>query len=640
MTASVQIGILRLCSQRERIASEARRRLARPLLVADLAPAGLPPAAVMVVRRFLDPLPRQIQSSPRAIVNPDWVRAVREALSQLYRNASRPARGPVPAGAEAVVFSDEAEMLACLLHDAASHEAPSLWWWKRVRRPWGSWQPAALAADRPECVPAALTDLAARTCVARVLNAMTPQEAHQLMKTVLDASEIPPLAPARPLMSLPTEIQNAPSWIQEIVRDSAAIGLGPERERLLATALILHRDRAVLTLPAVRNVLAQGPTAARDAMRAPPPADRPSKSLPTDSLGDSSESRGMPESAFDADPPVRDGSDRSEPIGVNFDPIPEFGPAISKREPSTPSHFSEESATIPEGETSTRSHKSTAIPESQPPTSPLPTPRPAFSDEGFLTECSGVLFLINVLRSLELPESLASQWGSPEPANLWELVDAVARGLLDSVDPPPIADPIWPALAVLGNRELMDSLGGSFPERDRYDLPRAWLNRWGGAETESYAYAALGGRLYLWSRARYLLARHDQTAFLESQARQILHDYFDDPQSISLEARAADERPLESLTGMLAANLGAGLRDWLSMALPYIRQRIARSLGIEPVSVADAFLRRPGRVYLTRTHVDLVLPLSAATVEIRRAGLDFDPGWVPRLGRIVQFHYE
>ena len=49
---------------------------------------------------------------------------------------------------------------------------------------------------------------------------------------------------------------------------------------------------------------------------------------------------------------------------------------------------------------------------------------------------------------------------------------------------------------------------------------------------------------------------------------------------------------------------------------------------------------RRGRIASTRTHVDVTMPLSAADVRVRAAGLDLDAGWVPWLGRVVAFHYE
>jgi hypothetical protein len=52
-----------------------------------------------------------------------------------------------------------------------------------------------------------------------------------------------------------------------------------------------------------------------------------------------------------------------------------------------------------------------------------------------------------------------------------------------------------------------------------------------------------------------------------------------------------------------------------------------------------AIVRRAAHVVATRTHVDVLFPLRAADARVRGAGLDIDPGWVPWLGRIVQFHY-
>jgi hypothetical protein len=42
---------------------------------------------------------------------------------------------------------------------------------------------------------------------------------------------------------------------------------------------------------------------------------------------------------------------------------------------------------------------------------------------------------------------------------------------------------------------------------------------------------------------------------------------------------------------------------------------------------------------VSRTHIDVDFRLSQADVRIRRVALDVDPGWVPWLGRVVQFSY-
>lgn len=59
------------------------------------------------------------------------------------------------------------------------------------------------------------------------------------------------------------------------------------------------------------------------------------------------------------------------------------------------------------------------------------------------------------------------------------------------------------------------------------------------------------------------------------------------------------------------------------------------------ITVSDV-VNRNGRVWLTRTDIDVTFPLAAADLRIRRIGLDIDPGWLPwfgECGRVVRFHY-
>lgn len=51
-------------------------------------------------------------------------------------------------------------------------------------------------------------------------------------------------------------------------------------------------------------------------------------------------------------------------------------------------------------------------------------------------------------------------------------------------------------------------------------------------------------------------------------------------------------------------------------------------------------LAQPARLRATETHLDLDLEVTDIDIAVRLAGLDFDPGWVPWLGRVVAFHYD
>ena len=59
------------------------------------------------------------------------------------------------------------------------------------------------------------------------------------------------------------------------------------------------------------------------------------------------------------------------------------------------------------------------------------------------------------------------------------------------------------------------------------------------------------------------------------------------------------------------------------------------------MTVAE-IVQRKGRVWQTRTDIDVTLPLTGVDIRIRRIGLDIDPGWLPWFGehgRVVRFHY-
>jgi len=43
---------------------------------------------------------------------------------------------------------------------------------------------------------------------------------------------------------------------------------------------------------------------------------------------------------------------------------------------------------------------------------------------------------------------------------------------------------------------------------------------------------------------------------------------------------------------------------------------------------------------VTPSRLDLHFSLAGHPLEIRLAGLDRDPGWVPAAGRTIAFHYE
>jgi hypothetical protein len=110
------------------------------------------------------------------------------------------------------------------------------------------------------------------------------------------------------------------------------------------------------------------------------------------------------------------------------------------------------------------------------------------------------------------------------------------------------------------------------------------------------------------------------------------------PQPLPPEGRPAFVPP-QAWRGLLrlppGVDLGRedGLLAACQLALARYLRRFAR---ISP----RRLVRRPALVHATRTHIDLRFDARWVELEVRLAGLDLDPGWVPWLGRVVSFHYD
>ncbi len=104
------------------------------------------------------------------------------------------------------------------------------------------------------------------------------------------------------------------------------------------------------------------------------------------------------------------------------------------------------------------------------------------------------------------------------------------------------------------------------------------------------------------------------------------------------DADATEPCPLLDRT--LAAPATQGVRRWLHLVRPVVAGILVERLDVPADQLAAALLQRGARVTYDRTHVDVAFPLGAASVAVRRAGLDRDPGWVPELARVVTFRFD
>ncbi|HEY3493713.1 MAG TPA: hypothetical protein VGK73_03460, partial [Polyangiaceae bacterium] len=139
-------------------------RLERMLGNVELPAPWLSPSAILCIRELRDPRPGALALDELTIRPPPaWHSALLAAVEEKLRRAVRPALGAVPAGAEAVVFADRAELLACLARDVVLGGAGA-WWWSAL---FGSRDLARLAAAElaahAELAPAVFARLVAES---------------------------------------------------------------------------------------------------------------------------------------------------------------------------------------------------------------------------------------------------------------------------------------------------------------------------------------------------------------------------------------------------------------------------------------------------------------------------------------------
>lgn len=104
----------------------ARRSTERMLAGIDDSVPGLDASAILCVRCVALRLPMRAGPALRPS------QALAAEMERHVRVAARPALGPIPANAEAIVFADEAELAACLAGDWLQGRVAQRWWWDGV----------------------------------------------------------------------------------------------------------------------------------------------------------------------------------------------------------------------------------------------------------------------------------------------------------------------------------------------------------------------------------------------------------------------------------------------------------------------------------------------------------------------------
>jgi hypothetical protein len=636
----ILVGRLRVRAGPDTLA--ARRRAERAAGAALVPPDGLRPSAVLCVR--------ELRGRPAGARLPQ-AEGVRASLGRLLREAARPALGPVPAAAPAVLFADAAELLACLAADWCAQTHTAHWWWRALLRQSDGVQ-AVLQAwlDAPEYVPAALGHLARRGELMPFARALPAAGARRLLQALIRVFALPevgtsldvlfehaaPTAPFRPPRPAPLPSRRPavadtagpaaealpaphhepadqaapdPPWADG-VPEGQEVSLALPAQCVVGLGLMLHRAPiAVRGRPfagALRRwargrAAAEGPGACATASR---PAACATASRPA------ADSRAA------AYPPGQ-AAPTAEAAGV----VPPFPPPTAPAAAPSPG-APREAPPLPDSAAPPGAEPHAPAPRGVP--AAVPPPNPALPPgESLETHQGGVFYLTNLALFLGLYGDFTAPARAELPLPLWDFLALLGERLAGAALR---SDPVWELLARLAGRAPGGPPGRDFVPPGGWRLPAGWLAAF--PEPGAWPWSAGYGRLRVEHPAGFVVLDvplEAGPAIL--QARRELQSHAAG-ELCEVAPRPEDEetRPLDR---------------WLGWLMPYVRARLCRALGLAVASgLAGLLLAHRARVTVTATHLDVVFSLAELPLAIRLAGLDRDPGWVPAAGRFVAFHFE
>jgi len=124
----------------------------------------------------------------------------------------------------------------------------------------------------------------------------------------------------------------------------------------------------------------------------------------------------------------------------------------------------------------------------------------------------------------------------------------------------------------------------------------------------------------------------------------------DDPAALTLAGLscgcAADLVPGTELSPAVQGRLDELAKTWATTTLARLAacnpgERWTRALvAVDPAAALADVFRRPARVVAEPGWVDVHFDVASVDVDVRKAGLDLDPGWVPWLGLVVRYRYD
>lgn len=635
---------------------------------ADLCPASVSPSAIVCIRKLRDPMPGRLSLNGHGLRPPiDWQRAVSNAIDAHARRAVRPLREFVPADADCVVFNDRAELLACLAKDWSEGTAAFRWWWQALLPREKPLRAAPLEwLKSPEYLPGAWRHLANVGHAVPFAARLHRDEVLGMLHGISEQFVLPELQSAissirdewRSLVVESLQPRNTPGLVapwQRWAVEADDASLTVEQRLLVGIALSVQRVPGVVRTSGFARAVRQWLKTTSTVARHDAPASRESAGAPQrQGEGDSWHSVPMGDLKRE-----NERSNKIAPVdaglpGRTEKPIERVTPDTLR--PQTGQHLNAEgrlpapSGVVRNDEPFSEPATSPPVdrfqpegnPESQaalqaetvfdieaaPPTEPdLPMAEPVL-EEQITTGCGGIFYLLNLAHYLELYGDITTPWIRDLPLGIWDFLALLGEKLIgDELR----RDPLWLFLAGLAGEGDRWQPGAASALPENWRAPLEWLRPF--EDEEAWSWSASAERLAVWHPAGFLVLDVAlEPGDPSEQLRREMNSY------AALSPRLCPgiwpdfARPDFDSTPV---------SRWMEWLARYVRARLQRALGMaDPGEVGPALCRSGARVFVTTTHLDVVFSLADLMIEIRLAGLDRDPGWIPATGRITRFHFE
>ena len=562
----------------DRDALRVRRGFERAIATVEWRPAALPTGAILLVRRLV--------AMTNASVEASFGERVTQALRRHADRARRPWIERDVADAEAVFFTDEAELVACLARDWLRGLVAERWWWRTLL---GSMDTHAWirrhALQRGEVLVPAIALLAASRQSVAFVARFEPLQCAEAVEAIARSHGITmpvrtqerEAAATQARAGRPRSLSRNGKAAQAIRRqalvrlydeapEAFAPRLAPVQRQLLALGVALTRAPAWVRRPEFVQALEE--LAKPDAVHlaASPPED-PHEDVPRTSLG-------IAKGATD--------TVTVEEAGVASQTLPSLEQPRSARRKRRGARATR-SAAQGDDKPSARSQ------------TPPDTRGAVFVAEGSVEPTSA--------------EDEIARAGMPAPSEVEHHDDpcervspatAIAHTAPDEFARTPTA---FGGVFYLLNAAIAMEIYGDFT------MPRT-----PGLALSPWDWLALVGREWFGD------------AFVEDAVWTILAD---------LAGRAPDEEP--------GRDFDWPAPDWLATQVAALHERLALALALDAREWQDipAFVcRHAAQVEVSPTTVHVHLVLADLPLDLRIAGLDRDPGWIPAAGRSVRFHFD